>query len=875
MDHRRALDILRPQWLRGDWAKSTGELLWAHSYTVWSVGRKLARYVPSLSPAETELLELSCLTHDIGKRRPECQDRLRRGHGAGDHKLEFEELASYFHQDLQDHISLSDEEVRKIWDIARTHHSVASADIRSQTFARAGILGRLLITADWIASMDHPDSETLSWLQELYGGSLGPRCLSFSYFQFSRFPSPTSYLVVHVALDHYRRHGWELLVVFPHAAVFVAPPGQERPSRAALGRAVEVEVIQQSLALQKPSPTGYTGDFLTLLSSQYPDLLLSGNRPDIVARLGSVDRAMVFLKLARDLLNVRGRITSQAKKTCALLDLVNGANSTSAHQKVKRRFEDVYGRPAPEKVNRDMLDPLFDLARVQDVVPSGIPLPVAPSSSLRQLKGEQLFGILEALAAPPVAAPVESPLGRYIHGSLLMEEDLDFAAVAREIFERYKTYKQTSDAEKGACERCACPDSHKMQPGLNFATAPEAFSQIKSKYQYRAVCPLCGYDNLVVRKGVRSGSSWVYARIEAKVPDLLTNLQRLEELIARVVSGVRRPRRLLRLQETAELSQLPFPSRLRIPVSGDDYQEPALTTIPLFERGLLIRLENTDTSRGPKDLRGQFEPVYHILNFLGLQVALGTEEQNGLFGELIATTPEHYLRSLAVILIADVLDKHTNRYVYASDLIARSPSVALGYAAGDGRDRRGLKQDFLREFLKYLVQADVPATSKKGAVGMKHLLEHAAFLAPSLVEEESPEDEDVPTLEDEPEEPIGRKMKRRGGILSFCKYKPRERLSKHSATKPISQALDELMLGRGVEFALNKFMQNLSVNIPSDRTDDLNAFVAGVRRILERAEQIRSADVTDFLRYKNGLLSAVYMFTRYPSLKSVLVSEKE
>ena len=70
-------------------------------------------------------------------------------------------------------------------------------------------------------------------------------------------------------------------------------------------------------------------------------------------------------------------------------------------------------------------------------------------------------------------------------------------------------------------------------------------------------------------------------------------------------------------------------------------------------------------------------------------------------------------------------------------------------------------------------------------------------------------------------------------------------------------------------------MQNLSVKIPAERNEELNAFVFGVRRILEHAEAIRSSDITDFLRYKNGLLSAVYMFTRYPGLKSVLVSEKE
>ena len=50
MDHGKALGILRPQWLSGDWAKSSGELLWAHSFTVWSVGRKLAGYVPSTRP---------------------------------------------------------------------------------------------------------------------------------------------------------------------------------------------------------------------------------------------------------------------------------------------------------------------------------------------------------------------------------------------------------------------------------------------------------------------------------------------------------------------------------------------------------------------------------------------------------------------------------------------------------------------------------------------------------------------------------------------------------------------------------------------------------------------------------------------------------
>jgi hypothetical protein len=209
MDHGEALKILRPQWLSGAWAKSSGELLWAHSYTVWSVGRKLARLVPSLRSEETNLFELACLTHDILKRGRECQGRLRSGKGAGDLKLEFEDLRACFRDELQNCIPLSDEQIRQILEIARTHHSVSSADIRDQTFARAGMPGRLLMTADWIASMDQPDFETLAWLQNLFGGPIGPKCLSLAYFQFSRFPSPTSYLVVQIALDHYRQHGWD------------------------------------------------------------------------------------------------------------------------------------------------------------------------------------------------------------------------------------------------------------------------------------------------------------------------------------------------------------------------------------------------------------------------------------------------------------------------------------------------------------------------------------------------------------------------------------------------------------------------------------------------------------------------------------------
>ena len=142
-------------------------------------------------------------------------------------------------------------------------------------------------------------------------------------------------------------------------------------------------------------------------------------------------------------------------------------------------YQEHYGGPAPAKVNREMLDPLFDRANAQDLVPPNLSLPVDRGLPLRSLTAEQLFQVLETLAVPGATARSvgsSSELARYLEGSLLMEEDLDFAAAAADVFEHYRMYKQTSDAERGVCERCACPVATKMQPGLNPATPPQAFA---------------------------------------------------------------------------------------------------------------------------------------------------------------------------------------------------------------------------------------------------------------------------------------------------------------------------------------------------------------------------------------------------------------
>ena len=192
------------------------------------------------------MLELACLTHDIGKRRAECQGKLRSGKAPGDHKLDLDELKRYFADELHGARAVNDDELRQIWEIARTHHSVSDTDIRAQSNSRAAFLGRLLITADWIASMEEPDAETLGRCQQFYEGRFALTHFHFSALRFSgELPRG--------------QYGVGRLSAFRVGAAGGLPTGggpgcvpRKRSGPLDLGsRTIEQELIKQSLALQK------------------------------------------------------------------------------------------------------------------------------------------------------------------------------------------------------------------------------------------------------------------------------------------------------------------------------------------------------------------------------------------------------------------------------------------------------------------------------------------------------------------------------------------------------------------------------------------------------------------------------------------------
>jgi len=860
MEYETVIKILDPQF--GYWAKSNGELLYTHHFAVWSIFKKLSGFCPSLDDKEKEDVEIACLVHDIGKMRDENQQKLKNNEDQVSHRIEEQDLKEYFHKvEILNEI-LSDERIKRIRDIVHAHHGVAEHDLMETTTPGASFFTNLLRTADYIASMEAISLETLSRLRDLYRDKI-----DFTYFSFSRFASPTTFMVVDILIKSYTEKGWQLIRTFENGALFVSQPKTALPEKGDCLEKIHEEVVKNSLSLQKPFPDKYRGDFLTLLSKKYPDAFLGCNKERVLDALGTTDKkAVVFFKLARDILSARGLIPKDLTKNLRegkindpwILGIIESANSTRAHKYSKELYKKFTKKEPPEKVNRQMIDPLFDIALVENLFPSNLALPVDSKTRLSTLKPTELFEILTAVAKPQ-GEKQKSDLMDYLSACISMDEETDFRKLAKESFKRYCSYKKTADAEKGVCEICGCPISQKMQRALNPSKASEAFSQIKAKYDYRAICPLCGLDNLILREGVGMNQNRVYLRLETKVPDILLHHQEIERLIALVAAGIINPRNIVKFKERPELCNLPFPERIEIPI-GTDRDAKKFTKKPIMQtdNGVLfiIGRDIPVEDYSPKDLKVKYEPLYHIMKYLGFKVSIGAEEQDGLFGEDVLTDEkgENYYLSLATILLANIIGKTQKQFIFARNLILNSPSTTLMSLADMQEDKEKRKMFSREQFELYtarliraLKMANVKIlTSKGGALTMDGLLKDAAFFADR--------DKGIPYFCVEPEE--------RG---NFWKD-----LTKHKAGKPVAQALDAIMSGLAFDIVMERFMRNLSVKIEKEKQGELKDFIDKTREILKRYYELRQSDLSGFLKAKNSLLSAIFILTRYQNIKEVV-----
>lgn len=855
MNWQQVRDFLDPQF--GYLAKSSGEQLSAHHFTCWSVFTKIASFIPSLNEREKELLEIACLIHDIAK-TSEKNQRILRGRESGQviHKPIYENIAGYIDRSS---FSLSDEDKKTVFDIVLTHHSVSNENIREITIPSAGILTELLRYSDWIASMDEVRPETIGRIRDDLSG-----LLDLTFTEISRFPSPSTYLALKVIIGEYKNAGWEPLLLLDNGAIFIGKQIKPPLKNQVIDKALEV-FFDQSLGVQSVYSPNFTKNFLGGLSQLFPASFMKAkdHKEKIIDNLSDIERKGIqFLRLLSDILPSES--LSKIRRELPIWNLIPACLGPSGHPKAKRLWFDFFSEEAPSSINAEAINRLFSKLTLKETIPS---LHLNQINSdwhpkrLSELKSDQLFEVLYSIAFYYEERETGTQdLRLYLDAIISMEEEKDFESISKEIFRRYKKYKSTFDVSKGLCERCGCTVPILAQPALKFKVT-EGWSQVRTKSTGgKAVCLFCAYDSMILKEK----GEGIYLRISSKIPDLLSFYPEISSFIAKLESGLRSSYQIAALEERDEFCSLPFPKKIRVPLPQKETDQEA-ESILRNEQGILFKITNRKDS-GSKDLKVKYESLYHILNLLGFKVDIGAEEQIGLLGKRLITTIPIYYRSLAIRILAGVLrqeGKKKKEYIFASELFEKSPSIALRKAAdamskNNKPRRKGSCPAKGREKCKDYNQKGcncIPynffyftlnGIEEGGDDFMRKFLEDAAFLA----------DKDK-------------------GIPHFC-VEPEKRenfwkgLSKHSATKPVAQALDELMMGRGIEYALERFLRNISKKIGEKEQDDLKSFVDRTKELFKGYETLRKENITSFIRAKNALCSAVYVFTRYQNLREVV-----
>lgn len=843
MDSRDVRAFLAGQF--GGLAKSSGEMLWAHHYAVWSVIKKLASYIPRFQKDVTglEALELAALVHDIGKMRPTWQAAIREGKVLPPHKANDEEIAEYLGKHLPEH-KVTPQLVKAVTDIARPHHGPSEKDLTEIDLNGAGFYTQLLTAADWLASMENINGRVVGEFAHLFEAFC-----QITYAEVSRFPSPTTYILLNVLDESYRKSGYQPILFTKNGAVFVGPATAQPPNPEEVVEQALSRIIEVSLSYQQVRATGFIGDLLGGISAMRPESFLRVKRDDLINLLKDADGGpILFLKLLKDILKNTGRL-EEMRECSPIVDLLAMASGTRGVPLAKTLFREHF-QEEPSENFKELISQVFQRSAVGDVMPKeSIPVSRA-EEKLASLKSDELYDLLMRLAqtGKKRSDPQEITLRDYVANLLVLEQEMDFAKFARESLIRYCEYKATSNIGKGSCERCGCPVAIKPERGMGFpAGLMKAFSQVKSKPDAdRATCVFCAFDNMALRENM--GTRWapIMLRIDNHIPDLAQHFEALKNFAIRVTNATRNPKNLKWGHELEQTLPFPIPKRLRVPL-GDPPKEAVREAVPMGERGVYIKLGAGERDMSIKDQRARFRPLYHLLELLGFRVAIGEEEQDGLFGLAEVPSLEMYNRSLAVLLLASWIKKKVRKYLSAEKLLEQRPSVALMTVADQiaqwgGATPSPQVETFFHALAGAKLVIAIDQTGKEYMMG--ELLKDAARLT-------SPEI----------------------GIQKFCERPDSKfgwRESKHAAGKPIGQALGEIMRGRSVDHALATFQRNLRDTVRKEDEESLKDLVAYVRELLMRYEDLRKSNITEFLRAKNALMSAIYTYTRYPKLMEVI-----
>ena len=852
LDIKEVKAILKPQF--GDFlSKSSGEVLWIHSFTLWSIAAKLMKFIPRFDDRERRLLEITVLNHDIGKMSPKNQSILS---GASDGKVKHtqtkEQIKTYFEDNgLIDSLALAEEDIDFIYH-AHLHHNLPEEALKTSPPSLA-VYADVVRYADWLASMETLDRTLLQRISN----SLEPFC-QITAATISRPEGPSNYLLFDTAATIYKEKGWDVLSVLSNSLVLIAPKETPYPEKTEVINKFQDRLIKGSLSLQKPVVTNFTKVFLAGESAKNPGLYLDIHKDIFKDALGDFDRApSYFFKMLIEMLNISGKLTADIKEKHPILDILKGLCGTRGVPIAGDKWVKMGGTVTDPL--KEMLKEMFGRATLNEIMPFEICDREESVKLSKNVAPAELYNFLCRLAEKLFHSGIDAVFQNELNSLISMEEETDFREIALKRFGSYKQYKATQNPEKGICESCGFTISFSAQKSLNFPRGKHwGFSQISAHAEsHRATCTLCAYDTMTFRKDIPDSKNPVYVRIESKTTDIWQLYDKVSRLIQRLDAAFYNPYALETLDKNIEYGFLPLPNDFKMP----KIKEPKYVSQPLVSvRGYVIPIARVDNSTSPKDLRAGYLSLYALLKMMGFNTHIGFEEQSGLFGDKIIVQQGEkyeslYYRGLAVKWLAGIINKTTNANVFAETLLTRSPSVALTRIGNAASDEKTIKKEQISYIIEAIVKGNFKIKQSKdgGEYTMKELLHDAAFFA-----------EGIPAF-------IWSGEDHRSWISNS---------SKHLITKPVSKAMNCLLQGDDFETAFAKFLSLIKEDISGDKTKegsvakvdikDLEVFIGAAKGIFRRYYELRQNDISAFIQAKNALLSSVYLLKRYPNIKEVV-----
>ncbi|MDD5089731.1 MAG: HD domain-containing protein [Candidatus Wallbacteria bacterium] len=846
IDLNQVKAVLKPQF--GYMGKSAhGEPLWVHSFTVWNISAKILKYIPSLTERERELLEITCLIHDIGKMSGKNQAVLvGEKEGRVSHTQTKEQITGHLREHgFVEMFGLKDIEIDLIYH-AHLHHHLPEEALKTGPACLGGY-ANIVRASDWLASANKIDQRLIRRMKGWF-----ELCLDLTTVRISRPEGPANYLLFDTAWEHYKEHGWDILTILPDGMILIGGKGLGLPEKTVIVEEFQSRLTENSLAMQKPNFTNFASALLAGESAKNPGLYLKVHRDFLMEILSDYERsAQCFLKLLIEMLDLSGKLTSGLKKEFPLLDILKGLCGTRGIPVARKKWLDMGGKTTDPL--KEMLREIFSQCSLKQIIPMKAPEKYDLDTLPGKWKPSELFDLLQFMASELFPDQKDKELVAGLGTLINLEEECDFEKIAQERFVQYKEYKEKHNPERGICESCGFPQSFATQASQRFPAGKAwGFSQLKAHANSaRATCTLCAYDTMKLRSDVPEKLNQIYIRIESRSHDLWKVYGEIDRLIQRLRAAFDNPYTLEKLSENS-IGFLPLPDGFKLPSFKEDKESVA----PLSGiRGYLFQAERVPSGVSPKELRARHLSLYSLLLVMGFNAHIGFEEQNGLFGDKTIAKGENYetlyyrglsIKWLAKILYQDRNDHEKNHHVFAESLLTKSPTVALT-KIGESDKVNGQQ---LMWIVDSLIKSNllIVEFNHGGEYHMKDLLKDAAFFADK--------EKGIGHYCIEPEE--------RGNF-----WNPRN-MTKYNTTKPVNAALNAIMQGGEIDYAMERFMRNFANKIGAEEQAALTEFSKGAQQILLRYQELRNLNISEFIKAKNALISSIFLFTRYPNLKEVI-----